>query len=624
MAFQRLRDKQTIATNLDAYISNQLFLVRQQRQTFNIAEESKFNQSVLEDNLSLQQQLDWRKKQLKNIPTGDRDERKRVREEISTLKDLMEQDEYNNKYLDQLTSMNSGVQSVDTTLSWLKNRLGRTTDPKIQKDIRNEINSLEKEKFTQQQNMISNQTTYASGSQDIDIISKQITKVNNSRVEALNAGLDEYVSLLDLQLQTLNKSLAEANIQKTVTSFSVATATGQSALALLDAMNQQVSSSDSNAPVTIGGTKYDSAQQYWQVQRNEYLNDRSANGFFPRYQTELAEQVDYKESTKQLTNQTLKDADSWYTSLKDRPELTDYSERIDLERQKTMQYTADKRAAQVLNRFGENLDTQTAINDLAYIQDQFNVDQTANYQQIIQKASSEKEAQVNDLLSTMRQILSQNPGMSNQDALQKAIQSGAGIVVSPEELATSKATDIINKFSDTATNEEAQATSQLDITKESTKSFGEPTEFKEGDYYKTPDSTTVYKYESGKLRPFTGAFSEEDFKSATGQGFNVIKTVSDVKNVSMGDAITKGDRLVQTQPQQETQQQQPDNTLGQYIPDPGLLQYYNEDQLIRRESKVYLKPGVDPVWKQQIKQDERANYTDDQIIDTGSNTYLKK
>ena len=361
MAFERLRDRKVVATNLDAFISNQLFLVQQQRQQLNLEEESKFVRSVLEDNLTLDQQIDWRKEQLKKVPGSDRDERRRIRDEISSLKDQKEQKTFTDSYIQQLTDLNAGIQSVDTTISWLRTRLANTTDSNVQTKIRDEIKNLESTRFTQRQNMLTSQTNYAVDSQTESIIDTQINRVNNARVQALNAGLDDYVALLDLQLQSLNKSLGESKITSSLLNFSVSSATGQSALSLLNAFNDEVSKADPNTPVTIGGTRYESAQQYWQVERNEYLNDRSANGFFTRYQDELKEQVEYRESKKLLSNATLSDVQSWYDFVKDRPELTDYQDRIQTEAQKALQFTADKRSAQIVNQFAVNLDAQKSI-----------------------------------------------------------------------------------------------------------------------------------------------------------------------------------------------------------------------------------------------------------------------
>lgn len=625
MAFERLRDRKVVATNLDAFISNQLFLVQQQRQQLNLEEESKFVRSVLEDNLTLDQQIDWRKEQLKKVPGSDRDERRRIRDEISSLKDQKEQKTFTDSYIQQLTDLNAGIQSVDTTISWLRTRLANTTDSNVQTKIRDEIKNLESTRFTQRQNMLTSQTNYAVDSQTESIIDTQINRVNNARVQALNAGLDDYVALLDLQLQSLNKSLGESKITSSLLNFSVSSATGQSALSLLNAFNDEVSKADPNTPVTIGGTRYESAQQYWQVERNEYLNDRSANGFFTRYQDELKEQVEYRESKKLLSNATLSDVQSWYDFVKDRPELTDYQDRIQTEAQKALQFTADKRSAQIVNQFAVNLDAQKAISELAYIQDKFGVDQTLNYQRVVTSAAQEKEAQVREILSTMRSILSENPGLSNQQALQQAIKTGAGVIFTPEQIATQKASDIINQAGDVATKQQGTEGSPVDVTEEATKPFTPLPSFREGELYKDPTKSTVFLYENGKLRPFAGNFSEEEFKQVTGKGFSAVQSVSNLSTVPLGTSIAKTDRLSSTaQPDSTAQRNEQDTNVGEYIPDPGLLQFYQPDQIITRGVQKYLKPGVDPVWSRQLSKDEQKQYQPDKLITTNNNVYLKR
>ena len=88
MAYERLSEQKTIATNLGSFIDSQMNLISQARLRKNLEDESQFNRAVLEDNLTLDQQLEWRKNQLSKITKGDKDERRRIRDEISTLKDL--------------------------------------------------------------------------------------------------------------------------------------------------------------------------------------------------------------------------------------------------------------------------------------------------------------------------------------------------------------------------------------------------------------------------------------------------------------------------------------------------------------------------------------------------------
>lgn len=620
MAYELLSAKKKVATNLGEFISSQLTLLAQNRTRKNLEDEQKFNKAVMEDNLTLDQQLEYRKDQLKKVEALDKDEKLRIKKEISSLTDRIEQQKFNDDYLAQLIDLNAGVQSIETTINWLNDTLSRTTDLTIKNSIKDNISQLQSKLYEQRRNVLQSNTTYASESQDEKIIGNQITNINNARVEALKSGNDDYVALLDLQLQTLNKAKAESTINKTLMNFSVSTMTGNSATALLNEFNKQLESVDDTIPVTIGGTRYDSAKSFWELKRSEYLNDRSDNGFFTRYQAELNDKITYKSTKNILNNDTFKDVDNWYSTLKDRPELASYSERIDQDKQKSLSSTADLRSSSILNEFAIKLDANKALNELAYIQDTYGVDQSLNYQKIVTSAAKEKQEQVSQILSTMSSIMSANPGTTSQQAMEQAIKSGAGASISPEELASKKASDIISNLSTTAEKEQFGETSPLTTDKSMAAKFSAPS-LKEGEYYKAANDKTVYKYEGGTLRPLSGAWDENSFKQYSGKSFDAIQPINSVASLSKGTPITKTDINATT----------PTEAVGEKISSPDLLKYYQPDQIITKGSDKFLKAGVKSVLGEKLtgetfgsmqKQYDQATL-EKKIIRAGKDIYLK-
>lgn len=621
MAFELLSQKKTVATNLGEYISSQLTLLAQNRLRKNLEDEQNFNKAVMEDNLSLDQQLTYREDQLKKVESSDRDEKLRIRKEISALKDRVEQQKFTDNYLSQLTDLNAGTQSIETTINWLNSTLSRTTDPTIQNNIKDNISQLQGKLYEQRRNALTSATTYATGSQDSAIINKQITSINDARVEALQAGNKDYVALLDLQMQTLNKAKAETEISKTLMNFSVATMTGNSATALLNEFNKQLESVDTTIPVTIGGVRYDSAKSFWELKRSEYLNDRSENGFFTRYQSELNEKINYKGTKNILNNDTFKDVNNWYDTLKDRPEMATYMERIDQDKQKGLSTTAEIRSAGILNDFAIKLDAKKALNELAYIQDTYGVDQSLNYQKIVTSAAKEKQEQVSQILSTMSSIMAANPGATSQQAMEQAIKSGAGASLSPEELATQNASSIISNLSTSAEKQQFGENQPLTVDGSMAGKFSAPN-LKEGEYYKAANDSTVYKYESGALRPLSGSWDENSFKQYAGKGFDSINAINSVASLSKGTPITKADVTATT----------PTEAVGERISSPELLKYYQPDQIITKGTDKFLKSGVKSVlgdklngesWTKLQSQYKDPKQVEDKVIRLGSDIYLK-
>lgn len=622
MAFERLSERKTIATNLESFIASQLLLIKNLETSRNLEDESQFTRSVLEDNLTLEDQLLYRKDQLKRVRKGNKEEKRRIREAISTLKDQIEQKKFSDSFIQQVDALNSGMQSIEKTLNWLNQRLTKTTDEATRKNIRENISTLKQNRYSQQKATIESQTKFANEDKSEEVINRQVERVNKVRAEAVRAGNEDYVSLLDLQLQSLNKSLNETKISKSMLDLSVSTMTGQSSLALLNALNNEIENADPNLPITIGNQKYDSAQDFWNSKRIEYLNDRTSNGFFQRYNSELVEKVQFKATKGILNNDSFADVQGWYDFVKDRPELGDYQDRIATDEQASLKTVADARSTSIINEFAIKLDAKKAINDLSHIQDTYGVDMTTQFQKVIQSAAAEKEQQVREILSTMQQVLKNNPSLSNQQALEQAIKAGAGAQFSPEELATTKASDIIT---DAATRAEEQqfGEDELGVTVSPTeegKTFAEPTGLQEGDFVKSDVSPTVFKFEGGKIRAMVGSFDEASFKKTTGKSFGDIKVIKNVTGIPTGTPIKKIDTLP------------PPEELGEKILNPEQLKVFKPEDIITRGTEKFIKAGVkSPFGKRlgstefsKLQKETAPEELETKIIRAGKDIFLKQ
>ena len=533
MAFERIRDRKILAINLNSFISSQLTLVRTLMTRRNLEDESRFNAAVLEDNLTLDQQLEYRQDQL--VRAGrDRDEKRRIRDEIAGLRDRIEYKKFEDDYIAEVMKLNEGMQSVENTINWINKRMARTTDQRIIKQMNTELSALKTRRYTEQQNMLTRQTEFATNNKTVSVLDEQIGRVNNARVKALTAGNDDYVALLDLQIQALNKARTESEISSSILAYSVSTATGQSSLLMLNNLNKNIEDADPDMPINIGGTRYDSARQFWELQRSEYMNDRTQNGFFGRYSQELSDKVEYRSTRGILTNETLGDVKNWYEHIKDRPEMVDYQDQITQTQQKSMKATADLRSTAILNEFTLKQDVNKSLLELAYIQDTYGVDQTLNNQKLQLEAGAENQKQVESILSTMGQLIQQYPGISRTDAMKQAISMGAGAQVSPEEFATQKPSDIISGLGEKAEADQFGEGGKMIVSPETAGKFPQ---YKEGGLYKTPESNTVYKYEAGKLRGLSGQWDEAILKQATGKGFSAVEEVKNITGVPMGEEI---------------------------------------------------------------------------------------
>ena len=220
----------------------------------------------------------------------------------------------------------------------------------------------------------------------------------------------------------------------------------------------------------------------------------------------------------------------------------------------------------------------------------------------------------------MSAILKDNPGISNQQAMEQAIASGSGAQYSPEELATKKASEVITEAGEKATEQQfGEKDSKFEVPK---KPEFESPEFKEGGVYKMPNDTTVYKYEGGQLHAFTEDYkTEEQFKQASGgKGFSAVETVKNISGTAQGSVIPASDYPIKPE------------EYGERVFHADLLKYYKPEQIMTKGTDKYLKAGTKPIWGNKIGSTEWGNlqkeYDSDtlesKVVRAGKDIYYKK
>lgn len=434
-----------VGDSLDAFVSNTMKMFGQQIDLRNADEEAKFFKTIADNRLTLEDQLVYRKQQLKTVQ-DDPAERKRLRQEISDLTARVEQKQFSDEYLGQIADVNAGVSSVDSVLSWLKDQRESATDATVIANIDKFIADNESTKFNLTQTLLKNQTDYAVKDKTSSIINAQISRVSSVKAGALLSGNDSLASTLDLQLQQLQQALSQNDIEKDIKNFAVSSITGNvSAKSLLDAYNSKITSSAPTGPVVIAGTTYSSAQEFWKYKRDSYLADNSSNGFFAQFNNEVNTDLKVKNSQNSLTPDDIKNAAASYNSLVSRPELQNFLVQINTNKQDTIQTGTDLVSKKILNTYSLNYDLPSAVNNLNALKSiGGNVDDT--YTSLITSGANVKKTAIDSILSTAQTLLSANPGMTPQEALQKAMASGAGVTLSPEQLATTPESKITGDF----------------------------------------------------------------------------------------------------------------------------------------------------------------------------------
>lgn len=442
MAFERTSDAKIKGDSLDVFVENISKSFGNQLAVRNAEDELQFNKAVLEDGISVEDQLAYRQEQLKRV-SDDPQERKRIKNEVAALKQRVVQTGFSNDYLDKLNDFQSGLASVDSVISWLKDQESSIKDPDTLALISKQIGEMNDKKFTLTKSLIENQTAYAVNDKSDSIIGAQIEKVKSAKAAALLVGDQTLASTYDLQLQSLTKARTENNISNSIMALAAQTAVGNSsATGLLDAYNGKANgASASSGPITVGGVTYQSEKDFWTYKRDSYVADNSQNGFFTRLNGEVNTNLKTLASKNSLDTSALLAQTNVYNGLSSRPELANYAATIANTRQDSLQAGANLIANRVIDTYAVNYDINTAVTTLNNLKTLgTNVDDPFN--KILTKSAEIKSAQVNNVLQTADSYFKSDPTITAEAALNKAIASNAAAATSPTQLATTPVKDL--------------------------------------------------------------------------------------------------------------------------------------------------------------------------------------
>lgn len=441
MAYERLSDSKIKGEGLDAFVETSLKNYQRQLSIRNASDELNFNTAVLEQNLSLEDQLDYRKEQLKRV-SDDPDERKRVRQEIAGLNDRIEAKKFSDAYTVKLIEFENGASSLDSVINWLQDRKDNTTDPSILGEIDKQLISQTTARFALQDTVLKAQTDWATKDKSPTVIDAQITRVTSAKNQAMLSGNTAQATIYDLQLSALTRAKTENSIDSAAKNFAVATMSGYlNSTSLLDQYNQKISGAATSGAFTIGGVTYNSEKEFWQFKRDSYIADDSANGLFSRLSSEQNTNLKTRASQNLLTNDDLTKATSVFTSLASRPELQSYAQKIDTYKQDVLQTGIDLRSTTIQNQYAIDYDVNKAVASLNGLKALGgNVDAATT--KVLTDAATIKTGQVSNILQVSQDLLKNNPGMTPEQALDQAIKSGAAATYSPGQLVTKSEADI--------------------------------------------------------------------------------------------------------------------------------------------------------------------------------------
>ena len=501
MAFERSKiSEKILGDNLEAFVSGKLNMFNTQMKVRNANDELNFSRLTLENNISLNDQLVYRQSQLSRA-SDDPDEKRRITAEISSLKDRIESQNFNDEYTSQLISHEQGVASNESLVSWLRSRLNTVTDQKIKSQLQKELITQESSLFAVRQSAIKDATQYAVNDKSSKILDDQIGRIKSSQSKALFDNNRDLAETYNLQLQALNQAKEQNDIEQELKNFAVGTLAGyHSAVGQLDAFNAKIMVSSPTTPVTIGGVRYNSSQEYWRFKRDSYVSDQSPNGMFARLSDEQKTALTTKLSSNTLTNADITATSTLFDSLIHRPELATYAASIMNAKQDVIQSATDAKAKQIYEKYATSLDAKKAVADLNALK-ALGGNVEGYYNKILLEESQGAFGQMSGIIQEARRLIDEE-GLTMQQALDKA--AATQVTLSPEDLLKKTPKELASESLGATKKKGAQADQGALLTPE-----GDPINDLSSKYGIV--GKTVYDKATGK--PF---MNEQEFFTATG------------------------------------------------------------------------------------------------------------
>lgn len=148
-------------------------------------------------------------------------------------------------------------------------------------------------------------------------------------------------------------------------------------------LNNQISTADGNSPITINGTRYNSAKDYWTGTRDAYINGIGATGNFQSFFNDFEKEVQSKIDTVSKVNKfgfvpvsTLEGIQNDYNNLSNRSEFVNVNTKLTASKVLALSYGVEKSANALITSATEALQLKTGQDALKSLQLKFGIDTT--------------------------------------------------------------------------------------------------------------------------------------------------------------------------------------------------------------------------------------------------------
>jgi len=442
--------------NIIGIVQSRVEAFKKSRTEAQLKYEIEFQKAIAEGSMTYEEQVAFRSAQVereKSRPVPDNDFIKKLEVELGSVKKLMRSERIRSEFTALIDDTVQGKKTSQNQLEYLEGLLVNETDPDLRKEISTNISnvkaSIEKDRLS----LLASQIEYAQNDKSVSLLDETIKKTKAEKAKALGSGNDTLAASLDLKVQSLEQTRTQVTVQNTINELTVTKARKESAITYLTELNKQLTSADANKPVTLNGVKYNSVQEFWTAERDKYLS----NNFFDELSKEYTQYVNgVVQTTGRVPEKVLSQIQTDYNTLKERPELSAFANKLELAKINTLSTAIEKTATSIYNQFVTDSDAKTALRSLETLQTKYGIDLTTSSQKIIGDVAKDKAGLVNNLLGDVTGLVGQ--GMTYSQALNEVLAGvNTGKVVAPnfsaQELATQTPGELLSKAqSSTKTN----------------------------------------------------------------------------------------------------------------------------------------------------------------------------
>lgn len=354
-----LQLQKKFSVNLGAIVSSSINAVQAVRRSDQAKKEAEFQRAVA-DGLSYEEQLAIREKQLNDEQTSgypDNDFIKTLQDSISNTKKLQRFNNYRTKYATSLGELSAGKINEEDYLERLKSMLVGVDDPELRLEIQNDVATAEGKVKTYRDTILDNQVRKAKYDGTQKSLKDAITKVKAARSTAALSDNEDEVTAYDETLSALNAQFSTVRVQDSLTDFQVKSSTkGTNPMEKLDFINDEIRKSDANTAIKIGDRTYESAAQFWSLERDSYLSGTSQ--IFGNFFTELTNDTKNSVAADAAkfgypTQVVLDKALATFNDLRGRSEVAPFLNKLDITQADVMSGAVDT-LAKTINSVGTN------------------------------------------------------------------------------------------------------------------------------------------------------------------------------------------------------------------------------------------------------------------------------